>query len=185
MAKKIGNNAKKEDSNFKKAVTELLGTPEPERVVVEKEVIKEVKREVPGEKDLAYIPQDMVIAGNVCAASDIKIAGKVEGDVVCEGNIELSGMVHGNLKAKNLKITKGSLEGEVAVEENIVVEETSTMKGNLSAKNVSSNGKIEGQIVAGESVELKGNAYVKGDVAAKTFSVSAGAHINGKVCTNE
>lgn len=184
MTKKLGNglkkdenSVKKDESNFKKAVNELLGTPEPEKIYV--------KPETPSERKTAYIPGDMVITGNVSAASDLKVAGKIIGDVTCEGNVDLMGIIQGNVNVANLKMEQGVLEGEVVVGGNISIEESSVLKGNLTAKNVVSNGKIEGQIIASESVELKNNAYVKGDVAAKAFSVASGAYINGRVCINE
>ena len=184
MTKKLGNSLKKEESsvkkeenNFKKAVNELLGTPEPERVYIKKETNSENKT--------AFIPSDMVITGNVSAASNLKIVGKIIGDVSCDGNVELLGTIQGNVNVANLKMEQGVLEGEVVVGGNISIEESSVLKGNLTAKNVVSNGRIEGQIQASESVELKNNAYVKGDVAAKAFSVAIGAYINGRVCINE
>lgn len=187
--KKQESDLKKSESNFKKAVNELLGTPRPEQnnnSSISKETVPEsrefmVPKETISESKMAYIPKDIVISGNISAVSDLKIAGKVDGDVTCEGNIELSGTIHGNVTVTNLKMIQGTLEGEVCVGENITMEESSVLKGNLTANNVYSNGKIKGQIKASELVELKNNACVEGDIEAKVFSVAVGAYINGKV----
>ena len=188
-AKKQENDFKKSESNFKKAVNELLGTPRQEQnnnSTIPKEPVVEnrgfmMPKETVSEGRMAYIPKDIVISGNISAVSDLKIAGQVDGDVSCEGNIELSGTIHGNVTVTNLKMIQGTLEGEVIVGENITMEESSVLNGNLTAKNVYSGGKIKGQIKSSELVELKNNACVEGDIEAKVFSVAVGAHISGKV----
>jgi len=66
-----------------------------------------------------------------------------------------------------------------------VLEEGSSLKGNLTAVNVLSNAKSEGQIFASGTVELQNLAYVQGDITAATFSVTSGAKIKGAVTINE
>ena len=66
-----------------------------------------------------------------------------------------------------------------------ILEDESSLKGNLTAVNVVSNAKSEGQILASGTVELQNLAYVHGDIAAATFSVTSGAKIKGTVTINE
>lgn len=74
---------------------------------------------------------------------------------------------------------------ETVVKADAVLEDESSLKGNLTAVNVVSNAKSEGQILASGTVELQNLAYVHGDIAAATFSVTSGAKIKGTVTINE
>ena len=181
--------AKKNDNNFKKAVNELLGAPavkeEPAKEAPKAPVVKEEPKkaapvkEAAAEKTVvkkaleeAVIPEGMVINGNITTQSNMRIEGTIVGDLACDGNILLLGNVDGNVSANNITIQRGSMKGDVTVKEDAILEEESTLKGNLTAVNVYSNAKTEGQIAASGIVELKNQAYVHGDISAATFSVS-------------
>ena len=192
--------AKKNDNNFKKAMNELLGAPVAKEETV-KPVAKEVVKEEPKKaspvveaakpvaakvkREEAVIPEGMVITGNIKTESDMRVLGNIVGDVVCEGNILLYGNIEGNVSAENITIQSGSMHGDVTVKSDAVLEEASTLKGNLTAVNVLSNAKTQGQIIASGTVELKNQAFVNGDITAATFSVTSGAKIKGAVTINE
>ena len=194
--------AKKNDNNFKKAMNELLGAPveeEPakapakEAAKVEEakkaEPVKEtVAKEAPVVKttgETAVIPAGMVITGNITTQSDMRIEGNIVGDIACEGNILLFGSIDGNVNANNITFHKGTMKGDVVVKADAVLEEESSLKGNLTAVNVLSNAKSQGQIFASGTVELQNQAFVHGDITAATFSVTSGAKIKGAVTINE
>lgn len=194
--------AKKNDNNFKKAMNELLGAPEKEEPAKAqvKEPVKaeEPKKAAPVQEpavkaapvvkakgEAAVIPEGMVITGNITTQSDMRIEGNIVGDIACEGNILLLGNIDGNVNANNITIQKGSMKGDVVVKADAVLEEDSSLKGNLTAVNVFSNAKSQGQIFASGTVELKNQAFVHGDITAATFSVTSGAKIKGAVTINE
>lgn len=194
--------AKKNDNNFKKAMNELLGAPvkeEPAKAQVKEpakaeepkkaEPVKEtVAKEAPVVKttvETAVIPAGMVITGNITTQSDMRIEGNIVGDITCEGNILLFGSIDGNVNANNITFHKGTMKGDVVVKADAVLEEESSLKGNLTAVNVLSNAKSQGQIFASGTVELQNQAFVHGDITAATFSVTSGAKIKGAVTINE
>lgn len=194
--------AKKND-NFKKAMNELLGAPavkeEPAKAPVKESVKVEEPKKAASVKETAVkaapvvnkpvetavIPAGMVITGNIKTESDMRIEGNVVGDIVCEGNILLFGSIDGNVSANNITFHKGTMKGDVVVKADAILEDESSLKGNLTAVNVVSNAKSEGQILASGTVELQNLAYVHGDIAAATFSVTSGAKIKGTVTINE
>lgn len=193
--------AKKNDNNFKKAMNELLGAaPMKEEPVKEavKAPVKEIPKKVekaqepavvkpaaPVVREEAVIPAGMVITGNITTESNMRVVGNIVGDIVCEGDILLFGNIEGNVSASNITIQKGSMKGDVVVKADAVLEDESTLTGNLTAVNVFSNAKTKGQIIASGTVELKNQAFVNGDITAATFSVTSGAKIKGAVTTNE
>lgn len=191
--------AKKNDSNFKKAMNELLGAPvkeEPAKTVVKEPVKQEVKKIAPEQNPVfkpvvskpqeeAVIPAGMVITGNITTQSNMRIEGSIVGDIVCEGDIMLVGNIEGNVSVDNLVIQNGSMKGDVNAKGDVTLEAESSLKGNMTAGNVYSNANSQGQIVASGTVELKNRAFVHGDITAATFSVNSGAKIKGTVTINE
>lgn len=197
------------NSNFKKAVNELLGTetksstPEPREKIEKTE--KPVRTErvqkpeetsklqfdktekviLPISREEAVIPTDMVITGNVMTKSNMRIMGSIVGDVACEGNVSLMGSIKGNVTVGNLTIQHGHLEGDITAQKDITVEADSVLKGNLKAENVYSNAATEGQIEASGTVELKEAACVHGDIKAGSLTMSVGAKIKGMVDVSE
>ena len=190
--------AKKNDNNFKKAMNELLGAPVKEEPAKAQVKVEEPKKEVPVKEavvkeasaakaavETAVIPAGMVITGNITTQSDMRIEGNIVGDITCEGNILLFGSIDGNVNANNITFHKGTMKGDVVVKADAVLEEESSLKGNLTATNVLSNAKSQGQIFASGTVELQNQAFVHGDITAATFSVTSGAKIKGAVTINE
>lgn len=148
-------------------------------------ILPKEESSLPVAREEAVIPSDMVINGNITTKSNMRIFGSIVGDVSCEGNINLMGSIRGNVIAGNLTLQQGGLEGDVSVQEDIVVETASVLKGNMVARSVYSNSRTEGQIHAFEAVELKEKAIVYGDIKALSLAVSTGAKIKGMVDISE
>lgn len=181
---------KKKGANFRKAMDELLGAPtvgaETSNETIEKmEPVSpvEVKKSIGGQE--ALVSSDMKIEGNIVTTSGMRVLGEIIGDVLCGGNLVLQGKIHGNVSARNLMIESGSLVGDVSVQENISLKQDALIKGNLTVKNIYSNGIIQGKIQAEGEVELQKNARVEGDVCAACFSVVSGAKVKGAVNIHE
>lgn len=207
--------AKKDESNFMKAMNGLLGTGnrDAEESIAEQQFpqdhheesqadtldfseteefqsVKDIlfarpEPELPVSIEQALIPSDMVITGNIKTKSNMKISGNVLGDIECEGSIILLGSIQGNVNVANLTIQHGNLTGDSVVRENIVIEQDAMVKGNISAKNMYSNARVEGRIQVIDTVELREKAIVQGDITSTTLSVTAGAKIHGMVDTHE
>jgi len=206
--------AKKQESNFKKAMNELLGgeagtVQEVKKTVSEKKAepkkedaveklpkIQEIEPEVhlkvtdpavkePVIREEAVIPADMVISGNISTKSNMRIMGSIIGDIECEGDILLHGSVQGNVTTGNLTIQCGSLKGDANVKNDLIIEMESVQIGNVIAQNIYSNAKIEGQLNAAGTVELKEDALVQGDIVAGDISIKSGAKIKGMVTISE
>src|SRR5260221_6227217 len=71
---------------------------------------------------------------------------RVKGDISCEGDIQLEGLVEGNIKS--VRLTVG---------------ETGVVKGDVHAEGVRVQGKIVGTIRA-NTVDLAGTGHVTGDI---------------------
>ncbi|ESP94911.1 bactofilin family protein [Pseudoalteromonas luteoviolacea] len=88
---------------------------------------------------------------------------KVIGDIQCDGEIQVDGVVSGNLEVEHL-----------------VIGEQGTIEGNIKATQVHVKGTVNGCISA-QQVRLEPTAKVHGDIIHDTLSIEAGAHIEGKL----
>ena len=80
------------------------------------------------------ITPDVIINGNIIAGSNLKILGKVFGNVDCEGTIVLSGSIEGDVSAEKLRFMKGGIQGNVSVKRDITAEKGTRIKGAMIDK---------------------------------------------------
>ena len=95
--------------------------------------------------------------------SIISEGSEFKGNVKTSGEIQIDGVLNGNIKAKQ-----------------IVVGENGNVRGNVTASFLRICGKIEGEIRA-ETVEIVATATVKGNVFKKTISIESGSKITGNI----
>jgi cytoskeletal protein CcmA (bactofilin family) len=89
---------------------------------------------------------------------------KIEGKIFSEGNVRIDG-----------KVT-----GDVNVNGNLTLGETSEVLGEAKGKSITLSGKYEGTIRASEKLVLDSKSYLKGDLYAKILVVEEGAKFDGK-----
>ncbi len=97
------------------------------------------------------------------AASILSEDLKVIGNIKTLGDIQVEGLVEGDIRAHLLTIG-----------------ETATIKGEVVADDVVINGRIIGR-VRGLKVRLTSTARVEGDIIHKTIAIESGAHFEGSV----
>jgi cytoskeletal protein CcmA (bactofilin family) len=78
-----------------------------------------------------------VVRGRVSGSGDIEIAGRVEGDVVCSGEVivDAGGLVAANISAARI-IVRGAVKGDLTAEEALVVESGARVVGDLRAPRI-------------------------------------------------
>ncbi len=86
---------------------------------------------------------------------------RVDGDLTSEGEIQIDGVVDGDVKGARLSIGQGG-----------------TIKGSVTADRVLVRGRITGQIKA-RLVTLTRTARVTGDVLHETLAIEPGARLEG------
>ncbi|MGB5871910.1 MAG: polymer-forming cytoskeletal protein [Albidovulum sp.] len=92
-------------------------------------------------------------------SSDLTVVGNVK----TTGDIQIEGMVEGDIRAHLL-----------------TVGESATIKGEIVADDIVVNGRVVGR-VRGLKVRLTSTARVEGDIIHKTIAIESGAHFEGSV----
>jgi cytoskeletal protein CcmA (bactofilin family) len=73
------------------------------------------------------------IKGSVKSSADLRIDGKIEGNVQCEGKIIIGekGYIKGDIASKNMEIS-GHVEGTIAVEGQLAFKSTALVEGEIT-----------------------------------------------------
>ncbi len=85
----------------------------------------------------------------------------VKGDLISEGEIQIDGIIHGDINTSTL-----------------LVGETAEVNGEINAKRVRVYGRVNGQITA-QSVMLASSAQVSGNIIHEDLSIDKGAFLEG------
>lgn len=106
------------------------------------------------DNQFTQISPSINITGDLNGSSDIRIAGKVKGNISISGDIvvENSGYVEGTIHAKNVTIA-GKITGDIECGEKLVLENKSLLVGNIKTK----------LLVIECGARLKGNCEVSTD----------------------
>jgi cytoskeletal protein CcmA (bactofilin family) len=96
------------------------------------------------------------------AASLIAPNVTLEGDLTSDGDVQLDGVVRGDLKVARLTIG-----------------ETGQVIGAVEAESVEIRGRVSGSITA-KAVRLYGAAHVDGDITHDQLAIEAGAYFAGR-----
>jgi cytoskeletal protein CcmA (bactofilin family) len=92
----------------------------------------------------------------------------INGDVECNGDLRLDGIIKGNLKISGRLVMGAEAKIEGAVE----------------CENAEISGKIKGDLKVKGTLHLKKNCFVEGDIYTKKLIVESDAVFNGKCFMN-
>jgi len=87
----------------------------------------------------------------------------ITGNIQCNGDIRIDGTVKGNME----------------VGQKLVIGETGSVLGDISAVNVSISGTVQGNITADETTVLHGTSTVIGDIQTRQIIIEQGGVFNG------
>lgn len=100
-------------------------------------------------------------SGRPSVPSIISADLRITGDLACSGDIQIDGVVNGDIQSRNIVIGEGA-----------------AVTGSLKAESVQVFGKLVGQIHA-DTVTLERTAHVAGDILHKALAIAQGAFLEG------
>ena len=129
------------------------------------------------------IGSDVEIIGNIKTGGSIELHGNVQGNIEAGGCILLNGTVTGDIKAESVTFSAADLKGNASVLENIIVDEATTIVGDLSARSLTLDGQMNGKTIAEDTCLIKEHAVLNGNIQTRRIGVSQGAVLNGEIKT--
>jgi len=95
---------------------------------------------------------------------------------VVGSNVKLTG----TLKDVNDIIVHGKVEGEIESQKLVVVSENASVKGPITADQITISGNVNGSVTAHTKFELLPGGNVTGSITTKDLIIQSGALFNGK-----
>ncbi|MDR1344286.1 MAG: polymer-forming cytoskeletal protein [Tannerellaceae bacterium] len=97
-----------------------------------------IKREMQPEAvtGLSILSNTVVVTGGISLEEDLRIDGRVKGDISCKGKIVIGadGFVHGNIQSTSLEL-RGRMSGDIACG-SVCLRAGSSFEGNITAGTV-------------------------------------------------
>lgn len=104
--------------------------------------------------ELSLIAKHLEVKGDLTGAGDLKIDGKIQGNVNLEGNLFLSesAEIKGNIIAKNFECN-GIIEGNILVKDKLTIGSKSKITGDIQTKIliVEEGAEINGKCIAAKN----------------------------------
>ena len=89
--------------------------------------------------------------------------------------------VNGRLTGQQEVTVQGTIEGTVALENRLVIDEGGRVVADIEVDAVTVRGHLEGEIVAREVVQLLDGSTVTGNIRAPRINIEEGARFRGNV----
>ena len=89
--------------------------------------------------------------------------------------------VRGNLSGSGDLLVEGRIEGHVALQDHMTVEDTGTVVADVETRDLTVNGKMSGNVDASERVKIAATAVVTGDIRAPRVVIEDGARFRGSI----
>ncbi len=85
----------------------------------------------------------------------------------------------GNFKGEDSICIEGTFKGLIECKEDVYINHSAHIEGDISGKNVVVHGKVIGNIIAKETLIIGEKGKVVGDISTKVFSVEKGGILHG------
>jgi len=105
-------------------------------------------------KDLSHAEDVSILSSGV----------KIDGNMYSQGNVRVD----------------GKIIGDITVNGNLTLGESSVLTGKIKAQNISVSGKIEGNVTASEKLILESKSVLIGDIQSKILVIEEGASFDGR-----
>ena len=89
--------------------------------------------------------------------------------------------VRGNLSGSGDLIVQGRMEGKIALQAHITVEQGGTVVANLETKELTVHGQVSGNTEASERISISDTAIYVGDLRAPRIVLEDGARFRGTI----
>ena len=119
------------------------------------------------------------IKGDMDVAGSLILVGHVDGNVICNGKLSISGSIIGNTHAGEVFADSANIEGEIICDGAVKIGLNSVIKGNVSATSAVIAGAVNGDIDVQGPVIVDSSAVIMGNIKSRSVQINNGAVIEG------
>lgn len=129
--------------------------------------------------ETAVITAGMTIQGDIISEGSMEVTGTIIGNIDILGKLNITGAVQGNSKAAEVYCENAKITGEIASEGSVKIGQSTVIIGNISANSAVIAGAVKGDIDVHGPVVLDTSAIVMGNIKSKSVQINNGAVIEG------
>ena len=125
------------------------------------------------------ITEGTTITGSITTDCSLDVYGTINGDILCNGKLLISGKVIGNSHADEIMISAHRIEGNIESDGVVKIGQGAVIIGNISAGAAAIAGAVKGDLDVKGTVILDSTAVIKGNIKAKSVQLINGAVLEG------
>ncbi len=129
--------------------------------------------------EVSIITTGTNIKGNLSTTGSFSISGRVEGNVQCNGKLEVTGVIKGNSSASEVFSDAAKVEGEITSTGTVKIGLGSVVVGNIAATSAVIAGAVKGDIDVQGPVVVDTSAVIVGNIKSRSVQINNGAVIEG------
>lgn len=129
--------------------------------------------------EVSIITTGTTIKGNLSTTGSFSISGRVEGNVQCNGKLEVTGTIKGNSSSSEVFSDAAKIEGEIMSTGTVKIGLGSVVVGNISATSAVIAGAVKGDIDVQGPVVVDTSAVIVGNIKSRSVQINNGAVIEG------
>lgn len=129
--------------------------------------------------EVSIITEGTTIKGNLSTTGSFSISGRVEGNVQCNGKLEVTGTIKGNSSSSEIFSDAAKIEGEIVSTGTVKIGLGSVVVGNITATSAVVAGAVKGDIDVQGPVVVDTSAVIVGNIKSRSVQINNGAVIEG------
>ncbi len=129
--------------------------------------------------ETATITKGMKIAGNIKSNGNLDLEGIVVGNIRIAGKANIFGEINGDTEAGNVYADGAQITGAVKTAGSVKVAQSSVIIGDITATSAVIAGAVKGNIDVHGPVILDSTAIVMGDIKSQSVQITSGAVVEG------
>ncbi|MCI8314137.1 MAG: polymer-forming cytoskeletal protein [Lachnospiraceae bacterium] len=129
--------------------------------------------------DTAIITSQMSIVGDVTSSGNMDLIGMVTGNIEILGKLKVTGSIIGNSTAAEIYADSAQINGEIRSNGSVKIGQSSVVIGNIFAASAVIAGAVKGDIDVQGPIILDTSAIVMGNIKSKSVQINNGAVIEG------
>lgn len=122
-----------------------------------------------------------IVRGSIESDCDVEMYGEIQGDIFTAKDVKLKGKIRGNVTGGNVDLHSIRMVGNVISSGNATLDADSEVEGDVIAESAVLNGNIRGNVQVAKRLSLASNAVICGYVSANKLIVEEGAVIHGEI----
>jgi cytoskeletal protein CcmA (bactofilin family) len=120
------------------------------------------------------------VRGRVSGTGDLEIAGRIEGDVACSGDVlvDTSGLVAANITARRI-VVRGAVKGDLVADDAVILEAGARVVGDLRAPRIAiaQGGLVRGHVQTGAAGAARPRTASASATRAPAVAAKAAARV--------